>query len=256
MPEVLDISGAVNLRDFGGYTTAAGERVKSNVLYRSGMMTSLDEQGRRDFLDLGISVICDLRHHSERDREPTPFPAELPRQVLIPLDPGRHFTRAEAQPKQFQPMGSEQERVAFMTGINIDLARDHSQDYRRMFDELLDPKLDAFLVHCSAGKDRTGFAVGIILRLLGVEQETVMQDYLLTNAAMNFETFNLPRLRERYGDHITLEDARGISGVREAYLSAAFNELDRVWGSFENYLVEGVGLSDTQQAQLKQRYLV
>ncbi len=255
MPEVIDIKGAVNLRDFGGYETREGARVKSGVLYRSGMMMSLDEQSRKDFLNLGVSVICDLRHHTERQREPTPFPSHAPRQVLIPLDPGRHFTRAEADPDTVRTLETEAQRIAFMIGINVDLARDHAADYQLMFKELFNPQLSGFLVHCSAGKDRTGFGAGVILLALGVDRELVMHDYMLTNATMDFETFNLPRLRERFGEHLTLDDAVSISGVRHEYLSAALDEIDRVWGSFANYLEQGIGLSPAKLAQLKQRFL-
>jgi len=258
VPEVIDIEGSVNLRDFGGYQTVDGERVKSGVLYRSGMMMSLDEQGKKEFLELDVSVICDLRHHTERSREPTPFPPHAPRQVLIPLDPGRHFARVEADPHALhaiETLETDAQRVSFMKGINMDLARDHAADYRLMFDELLNPQLSGFLVHCSAGKDRTGFGVGIILLALGVDRETVMQDYMLTNSVMNFEKFNLPRLRERFGEHITLDDAVSLSGVRHEYLSAALDEVDRVWGTFADYLEQGIGLNSAQQAQLKHRFL-
>jgi len=255
MPEVIEISGSVNLRDFGGYRTRDGRKVKSGLLYRSGMMQSLDGQGRRDFLDLDISVICDLRHDSERNREPTPFPPHAPRQVLIPLDPGRHFINAERDPRAVRRMETGAQLATFMRSINVDLARDHAADYRLMFDELLNPKLTGFLVHCSAGKDRTGFGAGIILLALGVDRETVMQDYMLTNTVMDFERFSLPRLRERLGAHISLDDAISMSGVKQEFLDAALDELDRVWGSFSEYLERGIGLDTGKQYRLKQRFL-
>ena len=155
MPEVIDIGGAVNLRDFGGYQTSGGDRVQSGVLYRSGMMMSLDEKGKRDFLELNISVICDLRHHTERIREPTPFPTDAPRQVLIPLDPGRHFARVETDPQALHAIDTletDAQRVSFMIGINEDLARDHAADYRLMFDELLNPQLSWFSSALFSGK--------------------------------------------------------------------------------------------------------
>ena len=251
MERVVDIPGSINLRDFGGYESRFGGRVRKGVLFRSGMMSDLDSEAQQQLLDLGIELICDLRHDYERRSEPTPFPASNPRTVHIPIDPGSHIA---THANKFIDVMDNAARRAFMVSINRDLATDHATDYRQVFDLLLN--LDrGFLIHCTAGKDRTGFGAAIILLALGVSRETVFEDYLFTNVVMDFESFNLPRLQQRFGDHLTLEDAREISGVREEYLEAALAEVERLHVSLENYFIEALGLNNSNLERLREKYL-
>lgn len=251
MKRILDIPGAVNLRDFGGYETTAGARVRSGVLYRSGIMSNMTPAGRAAFSGLGVTVICDLRRDDERADAPTPFPDHDPRQIHIPIDPGS----AASMRKRGTGLLDAEERVRLMLEVNREFARDHAADYRRVFQSLSEADGDGFLIHCTAGKDRTGFGVAVILLALGVDRDLVVEDYLLTNEAMDFEGFILPRLRASYGDHVTHEDARAVSGVRADYLHAALDEVERVFGSFDRYLCDGVGVDASRRARLRERYL-
>ena len=112
-----------------------------------------------------------------------------------------------------------------MIEINRELARVHTAEYTRVFDALWSAGDSGFLIHCAAGKDRTGFGVAAILFALGVPRDVVIDDYLLTNEAMDFERFILPRLRANYGE-IDVEEAKALSGVRLEYIHAALDEVD------------------------------
>src|SRR5262245_23132199 len=173
---ILDVPGAVNLRDFGGYRTHDGARVRVGLLYRSGMLAELTPIGQRQLKDLGIGVICDLRRPEERDLEPTPFPAHDPRQVRVEIDPDSAIRLRAALEGSVL---SVTERIRFMLAINRELARVHTSEYRRVFAALESSGDRGFLVHCAAGKDRTGFGVAVIQLALGVPRETVIEDYLL-----------------------------------------------------------------------------
>ena len=255
MPEghkrILDLPGAVNLRDFGGYRTSDGGCVRAGLLYRSGMLAELTPAGQQQLRALGIGVICDLRRPYERDLEPTPFPVHDPRQVHIEIDPDSAVRLREALEDSVLGMA---ERVHFMVEINRELARVHTAEYRRVFEALESSGNQGFLMHCSAGKDRTGFGVAAIQLALSVPRETVIEDYLLTNEAMDFERFILPRLRANYGD-IDVEAARALSGVREEYIHAALDEVDATFGSFDSYLEDGLGIDARRRAALRRRYL-
>ena len=96
MKRILEIPGAINLRDFGGYTTADGRRVRSGVLFRSGMLAQLTIDGQTALRELGIGLICDLRRDAERSLEPTPFPVHDPLQVQISIDPDNGVKLREA----------------------------------------------------------------------------------------------------------------------------------------------------------------
>ncbi len=251
MNRILDLPGAVNLRDFGGYDTVDGRRVRSGALFRSGILSTLTQDGRNAVLNLRIGVICDLRREEERELEPTPFPPHDPRQVHVPIDPDSGVKLRAAMEFAGLDLAG---RVHYMTEINRELARVHNAEYRRVFDALWAAGDKGFLIHCAAGKDRTGFGVAAIQLALGVPRETVIEDYLLTNEAMDFERFIVPRLHGHYGD-VDVETAKALSGVREEYIGAALDEVDTRYGSFDGYLERALGVDAQRRAALRDRYL-
>ncbi len=248
---IIDVPGAINLRDFGGYPTIDGGRVRHGLLYRSGMLAELTDEGQSALRALGIGVICDLRRDDERALEPTPFPAHDPRQIVVSIDPDKAVkARLATEYSGLDVAG----RVQFMIEINRELAVVHTLQYRRVFDALWSAGDAGFLVHCAAGKDRTGFGVAAIQLALGVPRETVVEDYLLTNVAMDFERFIVPRLRPSYGE-VDVEQARALSGARSEYINAALDAVDDAYGSFDAYLEGALGIHQSRRAALRARYL-
>lgn len=250
----ISIDGAVNLRDLGGYQTEQGHSVRRGMLLRSGTLAYLSEGGRESFADLGVALICDLRRAVERDEEPTPDLPGTPQRLEIPIDPGSAIVMRER-------LGAEnlslEDRVRFMSEITAELIRDHADDYASMFEGLLNMEDGAFLVHCSAGKDRTGIACALILHALGVPEETVIADYLLTNQTIDYEGFVLPRLVQRY-ESAQLPDRElvmALAGVREEYVRAAYQAIHDSFADVEHYIEAAVGLDALAREELRQRYL-
>jgi protein-tyrosine phosphatase len=141
-----------------------------------------------------------------------------------------------------------------MVQINRELVRAHTAEYRRVFDALESCGDAGFLLHCSAGKDRTGLGAAAIQLALGVPRELVVEDYLLTNEAMDFERFIVPRLKPHYGD-VDVEAAMALSGVRAEYIHAALDEIDSAFGSIDAYLRDGLGIDERRRAALRERYM-
>ncbi len=255
---ILAIPGAINLRDFGGYLTDDGRHVRMGQLFRSGALAHLDSEGQRAFADLGIALICDLRRDEERHEEPTPTPlassAGAPARLEIPIDPGSAIALRAGM---VDDTLTAQQRIDFMVQINHELARDHAEDYARMFEGLLALEQGGFLVHCAAGKDRTGFACALILHTLGVPEHRVMEDYLLTNTTMDYERFLLPKLRARYGEAIALdrESVMALAGVRPEYLRAAYAAIEADFEGVEHYIEDAIGLDSAGRDRLRRRYL-
>ncbi|HSH65097.1 MAG TPA: tyrosine-protein phosphatase [Bacteroidia bacterium] len=110
------------------------------------------------------------------------------------------------------------------------------------------------ILHCSSGKDRTGWATAALLTLLGVPKETVINDFLRSNE------YILPQYKKTIDDFVKAGGEPGIPpailGVKASYLEAAFNEAKRVYGSMERYFSEGLGLDTTTQKKLKELLLV
>ena len=254
LARTITLPGAVNLRDFGGYATRDGRRVRHGLLFRSGLLSRLEPQGRRGFLELDVRLICDLRRHAERDKHPPPFPADAPQRLEIPIDPGN---AVDMRAQRERGTLSLQQRVDFMVAINRDLARDHAQDYARMFEALLALDEGGFLVHCSAGKDRTGFACALIHHALGVPAQTVLEDYLLTNEAIDYEGYVLPVLAPRLesGPLPDQETIMSLAGVRPEYLRAAFETIETEFEGVERYIEDAIGLDTSKRERLRERLL-
>jgi len=252
MDRVVDLAGAVNFRDFGGYATADGARVRRGVLFRCGHLAGLTDAGRAHFAGLNIRVVCDLRRPDERQADPSAVP-HVTRRVEIPIDPA---SASMLRDSLADGRLDVEQRVRFMRTITAELTRSHGHAYALMFRALEQHAPGGFLVHCTAGKDRTGVGAALILLALGVPREVVMEDYLLTNEVIDFENFLLPRLRASLGsDEVDLAAARILSGVRREYLDAAFLEMERSCGSVDAYLEKSLGLDPPRRAELREHFL-
>lgn len=248
---VVALDGAVNLRDFGGYRTVHGTEVRRGRLFRSGSLSQLSPQAQRDFQALDVRLICDLRRPEEQHEEPTPFSDGAVRHLHIPIDPGSAVAMRRELGAVNLPL---KDRIDFMVAINRELARDHADDYARMFEALLEMDDGAFLVHCTAGKDRTGFACALILHALGVPEHTVLEDYLLTNEHLDLEG-RVRRLAERFEPRWRPdpESLLALAGVRPEYLKAAYEAIEAEFEGVEHYIERAVGLDAAARETLARR---
>lgn len=251
----LAMDGTPNFRDFGGYAAADGRHVKWGSLYRSGQLSSLSDEDLALLKSLDIDLICDFRREDEQEKDPTRLPTGAQTQILsLPIIPGSNAA-------YFEQMGSNwddgpEQMFAFMLDVNRDLALAQGEAYRRMFERMLNIDEARILVHCSAGKDRTGFAAAIILLALGVSHDRVMQDYLLS--ARYFHPHReIERLKQKYGLE-TLPEAAILPmlEVHEVYLNEALDSIHKQFDTLEAYLREELGVGDAEREALRARYLV
>ena len=249
----IDIDGSINLRDFGGYPTKDGETVKRGLLFRCGALTGISESAYSDFAELDIGVICDLRSHMEAEEMPTPMASPFDCRVHIPIWPGSSAQfRESVQDKRPAPT----EFIEFMRNVTRDIARDHVEAYKELTTELIATDR-GFLLHCSAGKDRTGFGAAIILRILGVRDELIFEDYLISNQASELSGNMKKRMLEQAsaeGEYIQLDDhvIAILAGVKKEYLEGAFAEINEHYGGISGYL-EAIGITASEQSHLRQR---
>ncbi len=241
----------MNFRDFGGYATEDGGLVKRGKLFRCGSLANIPEHAHAAFADLDIGVICDLRRDDEVENGPTPTTEPFSVRVHIPIAPG---SSPQLMSSFQDPNQTHLDRVTFMREITREIARDHVASYRKLFKELMEVE-NGFLLHCSAGKDRTGFGAAMIQRALGVSMTDIVSDYLLTNSAEELFEYMLPRFLERFGEDADEKSLRIIAGVREEYLTAALQEVLDHFGSYEGYL-DAAGLDQHARKALKSRLVV
>lgn len=249
-------SDAVNFRDFGGLQTVTGGRVKSDRLYRSGHWPLLcaTEIERLHHLDFGL--IVDLRDPHEREDTPCAWPVPYTRHVLSFDVPQ---TGAAPHLEMLRVLGEGQEGVdrryrAHYAGIALDPA------YQRFFVSALDrlAGLDGrALIHCTAGKDRTGIFCAMVLHILGVSRDAIVEEYLRTT-----NTHGLDEIYEQLekwiakeaGADNAAEQAGWIMRAKADYLQAALEAIETRAGSIEVYLREA-GFSRVNQELLQDRFV-
>lgn len=245
----LALSGTPNFRDFGGYFTRDGRQVRWGKLYRSGQLATLTDTDVQLLGELELALVCDFRRDEERDREPSRLPASA-RVLGLSIAPG---STGSFYDEMLRGDLSPDRTGEFMMEINREFALHQREPYRQMFEQLLD--VDApLLVHCAAGKDRTGFAAALILASLDVPRERILADYLLTADYLCPDRETL-RLQKKYGFSGNEVGLRPMLEVREAYLEAAFAVIDAEYDSMDAYLERYLGIGDTMRKALRQRLL-
>jgi protein-tyrosine phosphatase len=251
----LSFSGVRNFRDLGGYKTVDGRTVRWGLLYRSDGLHKLTDADLISLSALGLHQIVDFRSQFEKERETDRLSDELSMRVVeIPiLDNSTEKFRGSR--KELVQNLKKIDAAEFMLHANVEFASRFTPEIRQFIDVLLSSEGRPILFHCTAGKDRTGFAAAILLRLLGVPHDVVMEDYLLTNQYFyTSHRWNLVLLRFLRGKQFT-NTIRGFMLAKHEYLSAAFETIDRTHGSFEYYVRNGLGLAESDIECLKSYYL-
>jgi protein-tyrosine phosphatase len=239
---VLSLEGAKNFRDFGGYAGLDGRPVRWRTLFRSDQLGGLTEADRAALDRLGLARAFDFRGEAERAARPYELPGVV--QLPLPIEPVV-VQRMQALVAAGQTLTGPVV-VRLMQDLYRALVNDQSHRFAELFELLLSGEGPAVL-HCTAGKDRTGFAVALILLALGVSREQVLQDYLLTN-----EVFAPPPMPRT---DTPVEALAVLWRVQQDFLDAALHAVDTDHGGIDRYLSQRLGLSDAARRTLRARYL-
>ena len=257
----LPFEAAENFRELGGYPAAGGRHVKHGVFYRSGVLaeTVTTPHDRALLESLGLKVICDLRSSQERAQQPDPaVPGAKRHDISAIVAAGGEEVNFDLA--SFFTMSGEQLQM-ILDGVLQSYARLplDNEAYRAMFAEIEQGNVP-LLFHCTAGKDRTGVAAMLILKALGASDETVMEDYLRTNACRRKTQAGLTlKFQEALGDRAFTEEQERIigmfGGVEAEGLQLAMGAIRENYPSFEAYFEAEYGLNGEKLARLRDHYL-
>jgi protein-tyrosine phosphatase len=237
----LPFDGTYNVRDIGGYANSDGRRTRWRVLLRADSLHRLSEPAQAELIALGVRTIVDLRHAAEQRAAPNVFDGSTAvRYVHAPLleDP---TTRSSSAPSASL---AEVYRLALSA---------RGQQIAAIFNQLAEDDGLPALVHCTAGKDRTGLIVALLLRLAGVPSATIAEDYALSSTYLQGAYFDDARLRaERAGIPWPEYQLRLVCPAPLMLETLAW--LDATYGDGDAYLL-GLGLSPGVLARLRERLL-
>jgi protein-tyrosine phosphatase len=244
----------LNFRDFGGWETADGARVARGKLYRSASFHEATDADIEKLNAMGLRFLVDLRRPEERAHEPSRWSNESCRVIFTDEGAGSGPTLPPHLVALLQSDLSPAATRAYMTSLYREIPYDARliRLYQDWFAELGEG--GAGIIHCAAGKDRTGIGCALTLLSLGVGEDDVFADYEFTNQAVDLER-RMPRIQERMEERLSRkldpEALRPMLGVELDYLHAALDEINARSGSVDAYLGDVLGIGSAQRENLR-----
>ena len=241
LPRHLNLQGASNFRDLGGYPAGDGRNVRWRRIFRSNHVGHLTEDDVRVVRGLGVRSAFDFRGTEERVAA-----ACVIQEIAVHSLP--------IEPTVVAALRAKLQARALSSGDALEIMRDsyrgyvrlNTHSFRELFAHLLDDNAP-LVIHCTAGKDRTGFACALILHALGVPDQVISEDYLLTNQFYRRDPNSAPDL--------PADVKQAIGSVEASFLAAGFDAVSAQYGDLEGYFRDGLGLGVPERAELKARYL-
>ncbi len=252
----IDTDGIHNFRDYGGWETEYGRRVKTGLLWRSGQHIGASASDLAAVAALDIKTIVDLRGESERNRNPCPRPEGFDGEVFFfdgetTSSPPHMDVDAHSTTEEFAR--------ARMTGVYTRMPRNVAMIsmFSRYF-RLLAERDGASLVHCFAGKDRTGIAAMLMLHVLGVSRENQMAEFLRTNDAPTLQVLadqSVPGIEERLGRKLDDGAIKALLEVHEDYLRTFWAVVEEEHGTLDAYIEDTLGVDELLKDRLRARFV-
>lgn len=227
---LLPMAGGFNFRDLGGIRTEDGRCVAWGVFFRADDLGGLTPEDEHYLTTLPLRTVVDFRTPEEAARAPDKIPSSVKCVLAYPVA----LARIDPRTIEKQLEGSNPD--AFMKDIYRQLVlNDEARAvYTSLFALLQRGNTLPILFHCSAGKDRTGLASALILLSLGVDRETVMEDYLASARHLEDKYADLRNKIPRFAPFLT---------VKPEFLESAFAAMEERYGSVDNYLTQALGVN-------------
>lgn len=256
----LEFEQLYNFRDFGGYKTTDGRKMKKGILYRSDELSHLTKKDVQTLKKLGIKTVIDYRSPKERQENENKNFGQKKTYFLTPVADIAALASAEygeidlddqsnLTPELVEFLMIEQNR-AFVTDPTCKIA------YKEMLAIYLDPENGTIVQHCRGGKDRTGYGVALLQGLLGVERKSIIKDYLLTNLYKKEKNQqSLEKIKKETGDTSLVKAIGYFKKADARFLGTALNDIEEHYQSIENYAKKELLITEDQIQYLKERYL-
>ena len=265
--QVIELDGVSNARQLGGYICADGRKIKDSVLLRSAALSNLTDEGAKTLTEkYNLKYVFDFRMDSEREAQPDKE-VEGAENVWLPVFTSSLYdeetlaaimeARKTNDPEQTYITLAKHKGLSTIYSKML-LTDEGKKAYSEFFDKLLTVgDGEAVLWHCTQGKDRAGMAAVLLLYALGADEETIMQDYLLTNDSYKdlIAESEAKAAELNLNEDETKEFVGTAAAVYEDFFNTAINSVKAEYGTVENYLADGLGLTKDDITALRDTFL-
>lgn len=254
-----ELTGVRNFRDVGGLPTTDGRQVRYGTLFRSGHLANATATDSAFLSTLGLHTIFDFRNSADLKLDGADVELAGVRHVNIPLsDPadGAEFWRMirHGDLEQLHSILAEGKAAARMTNSYRSIIADRTAEHSRVLHALAEDSVPA-LMHCAAGKDRAGLSIAVSLLAVGVAPEAIEADYLKSNDPHRRYRIVRSDTSPAGTSPEVMELLGPLFDARAEYLAAAFETIEKTWGSTDRYLTEGLRLAPETRERLRARLL-
>lgn len=255
------LDGAPNFRDMAGYESADGRKVRPGKLFRSELLLDVTEKDLSRIEEMRIEVICDLRSPEERRLKQNRWNKEQPVDIIA-VDYGYALEAAQAthwRERLADPSFNAEQARNWMMKTYSQMPGALARHLAMLFEKLDSPQTPAVLVHCAAGKDRTGFVCAMLLWALGVSWDAIVVDFLESNQCgrSTDEMVDMVARRHFNGEKpFSVEALLVITGVSEDFLTTAIKVVEQDFGSIDAYLKTACGVHDERRSRLREYLLL
>lgn len=255
-PIVLDHIKIPNARDLGGYLGADGRKILKKRLLRTGKIIDLSNDDKKFLINYGVKTVIDLRTPSEYNVNPD-TPIEGVEDVHIPVHRDAKLdTKLIAMRQTYdkiQYAGFKSMCYQYRRSITEPFSQNA---FKKILETLASQKDGATIFHCSEGKDRTGLTTVFIIYLLGVNWETIRQDYLYSNFTLrDYQAAMDKKIIAEGGNDILRSNIRSLAGVANEYLDTALLTIKQEYDGIDNFIHNQLGLDQEFIQEFRNLYL-
>jgi protein-tyrosine phosphatase len=256
----IELQGQKNFRDLGGYKNVHGKPVEWGALFRSGQLHDLTDADFSVVSNLGLKLIIDFRSEGERDDKPD----RIPEGASVLADPISCDAYGELVMYVLETGDTSQLTPDQTLDLFDTIYLDNLEPFQLLLSQVIESENRPVLFHCSGGKDRTGFAAALILAALQVPLNVIVDDYLLSNKYLESSSQEMldefsREIEENTGTAPTEEDLERMNSclieVRPEHLLRAFQTVFDAYGTIENYIVQGLGIPQTDIEEFRNQVL-
>ena len=253
-PRIIRLAGVQNFRDLGGQVTKDGRIFRWGRLFRSGHLSDMTDSCGMELLARDIETVIDFRSEAEKERHPVHWTSMWqPRYVPIPIGGNAaawvHSLFEEMARADFPADALHQQFIKAFETIPIA----NVDGLATFFENLLANIDQPILFHCTAGKDRTGIASALLMRILGFDDPTIEANFLETNKAVDLPNKSKELagyIQARTGAKVQPEDVLPLVGVAPSFLDALWSSINAHYGDFDSYVMDGLKLDQSAKDAL------